>query len=78
MNEAPPPSPRSKRHPPENLILKVAESILKALEYLHKQGWAWDLKAGECVGGWGRRVKLGDFGVASFQQEGLQQDDSKV
>lgn len=54
---------------PENLIAEIAESVLRALEYLHKQGIGHrDLKgANVLVDGMGR-VKLGDFGVA-FQRE---------
>ena len=50
---------------PEHLVTEVAESILKALEYLHKQGISHrDLKGANVLVDEGGRVKLGDFGVA--------------
>lgn len=59
------------RHGPlsENLVASIAESILKALEYLHRQGISHrDLKAANVLVDAGGRVKLGDFGVA-FQPD---------
>ena len=61
---------------PENLIAEIAESILRALEYLHKQGIGHrDLKGANVLVDGEGRVKLGDFGVA-FQRES--QDDSTM
>lgn len=62
------------RHGPlsENLVASIAESILKALEYLHRQGISHrDLKAANVLVDAGGRVKLGDFGVA-FQPDGIE------
>lgn len=59
---------------PENLIAEIAESVLKALEYLHKQGIGHrDLKGANVLVDREGRVKLGDFGVA-FQREDAQDD----
>ena len=53
----------------ESLIAETAESILKALEYLHKQGISHrDLKGANVLVDDEGKVKLGDFGVA-FQHE---------
>lgn len=60
----------------ENLIAEIAESILKALEYLHRQGISHrDLKGANVLVDSKGNVKLGDFGVA-FHPEG-NVDDSK-
>ena len=61
---------------PEKLIAEIAESILRALEYLHKQGIGHrDLKGANVLVDGEGRVKLGDFGVA-FQRDS--QNDSKL
>lgn len=61
---------------PEPMIADIAESILRALEYLHKQGIGHrDLKAANVLVDGDGRVKLGDFGVA-FQPEDSQDDES--
>lgn len=63
---------------PEPLIAETAESILKALEYLHKQGISHrDLKGANVLVDEEGKIKLGDFGVAfqnEFEGEG---DDSR-
>lgn len=62
---------------PENLIAEIAESILKALEYLHRQGICHrDLKGANVLVDAMGTVKLGDFGVA-FQPEGTENDSTK-
>lgn len=61
---------------PEPLLAETAESILKALEYLHRQGISHrDLKGANVLVDKEGKVKLGDFGVA-FQHEWNSEDDS--
>lgn len=62
---------------PEPAVASLAESILKALEYLHRQGIGHrDLKGANVLVDGGGRVKLGDFGVA-FQPEDSQDDSTR-
>lgn len=56
---------------PENLIAEIAESILRALEYLHRQGISHrDLKGANVLVDSRGNVKLGDFGVAFQPSDG--------
>ncbi len=54
---------------PEKLVAEVAESILNALEYLHRQSISHrDLKAANVFVDANGSIKLGDFGVALTDQ----------
>ena len=55
---------------PEPLIAETAESILKALEYLHRQGISHrDLKGANVLVDEEGKIKLGDFGVANTEDD---------
>jgi serine/threonine protein kinase len=55
---------------PEPVVLEAAESILLALEYLHRQGIGHrDLKGANVLVDGRGLVKLGDFGVAARSSE---------
>lgn len=57
---------------PEKIVAEVAESILSALEYLHRQKISHrDLKAGNVLVDADGCIKLGDFGVALTDQSKL-------
>lgn len=57
---------------PEKIVAEIAESILSALEYLHRQRISHrDLKAANVMVDASGCIKLGDFGVALTDQSKL-------